>query len=189
MNTTEIVVLALVAVLLAVAAAIPAALFLRRQRTQKLRSKFGPEYGRAVEESGGERKAVAELRMREKRVARYRIKPLSPEDRVRFAAEWREVQSRFVDNPKDAATQADNLLGHVMTARGYPDGDLDQRLEDLSVDHAQTIQDYRAANDTALRHSRGAASTEDMRQAIIHYRALFDELVGEPETAPMKAAS
>jgi hypothetical protein len=189
MNTTEVVVLGLVAVLLAVAVAVPAALFLGRQATQKLRSKFGPEYARAVEESGGARKAEAQLQTREKRVAHYRIKPLSPEDRARFAAEWRKVQSRFVDNPKDATTDADNVLGQVMTARGYPDGDLDRRLEDLSVDHAQTVQDYRAANDMAMRHARGEASTEDLRQAIIHYRALFDELVGEPETAPMKAAS
>jgi hypothetical protein len=189
MNTTEIVVLALVAALLALAAAVPGVIYLRKKTTQKLRSKFGPEYGRVVEESGDERKAEAQLQTREKRVARYRIRPLSPEDRARFVAEWRKVQSRFVDNPKDATTHADDLLDQVMTARGYPDGDLDRRLGDLSVDHAQTVQDYRAANDTVLRHSRGEADTEDMRQAIIHYRTLFDELVGERETAPMKAAS
>jgi hypothetical protein len=187
MNTTEIVVLVLVAVLIVAAVIV----FQRRRTTESLRSKFGPEYGRAVDESGGERKAQAQLKARVERVAQYGLRPLSPEQRKQFEAEWREVQKRFVDDPKGAATQADDLLGRVMTARGYPEGDFDHRLEDLSVDHAQTIQDYRAAHDAVLRHARGEAGTEDMRQAIIHYRALFDELVGgspeaEAKTAPQR---
>jgi hypothetical protein len=189
MNTTEIVALALVVVLLALAVAVPAAIFLGKKRSQNLRSRFGPEYGRVLEQSGDARKAEAQLHTRERRVARYRIKPLSPEDRARFTAEWRKMQSRFVDDPMDATTHADALLGQVMTARGYPDGDLDKRLDDLSVDHAGTVQDYRAANDTALRHARGKADTEDMRQAVIQYRAIFNELVEEPDTASIRAAS
>jgi hypothetical protein len=185
MNTIEIVVLALLAALVVLAAI----LFLKRRTSHKLRSKFGPEYSLAVEEAGGAHKAEAQLHAREKRVAHYGIKPLTPEERQRFDAEWRKVQGRFVDNPKDATTHADELLGEVMTARGYPEGDLERRLEDLSVDHAQTVQNYRAAQDMALRHARGEASTEDMRQAMIHYRTLFEDLVDEPEAPPMKAAS
>jgi hypothetical protein len=185
MNTTEIVLLALLAALMVLAAVV----ILRRRTSHKLRSKFGPEYNLAVEEAGGAHKAEAQLHAREKRVAHYGLKPLTPEERQRFDAEWRKVQGRFVDNPKAAATHADELLGQVMTARGYPEGGFEHRLEDLSVDHAQTVQNYRAAHDMALRHARGEASTEDMRQAMIHYRTLFDELVDNPEAPPMKAAS
>src|SRR5438045_1844126 len=118
MSTTEIIVLVLVAVLIAAAVF----MFQRRRITERLQSKFGPEYGRAVDESGGERKAQAQLKARVERVAQYGLRPLSPEDRQRFEGEWREVQTRFVDDPKAAATQADDLLGRVMTARGYPEG-------------------------------------------------------------------
>jgi len=186
MNTTELIVLALATVMLIAAVLI----LFRRQRTQKLRSKFGPEYGRAVQDSGGAAKAEARLQAREKRVGHYGLRPLTREERQRFESDWRKLQGRFVDNPKDATALADTLLGEVMSARGYPpDSDFDRRLEDLSVDHAQTVQNYRAAHDMALRHARGEASTEDMRQAMIHYRTLFDELVDQPEAPPMKAAS
>ena len=185
MTTTEMVVLALIVIATVVAIA-----FYLRTRTQHLRDRFGPEYERAVEQSGGQRQGEAQLQAREKRVREYGLKPLSQAERDRFDAEWRRVQAMFVDSPKDATVQADMLLGKVMTARGYPENaDFDQRLEDLSVDHAQSVQNYRAAQDVAQRHARGDASTEDMRQAMIHYRALFDELVGEAETPTLKAAS
>src|SRR5205085_7002437 len=124
-----------------------------------------PEYGRVVDETGGERKAQAQLKARVERVTQYGLRPLSPEDRQRFEGQWREVQTRFVDDPKGAAAQADDLLGRVMTARGYPEGDFGHRIEDLSVDHAQKVQDYRAAHEAVLAHARGEAGTEDMRQA------------------------
>ncbi|MBV9996461.1 MAG: hypothetical protein JO127_14755 [Caulobacteraceae bacterium] len=148
-----------------------------------MRSRFGPEYERAVEERGGSRAAEAQLAEREKRVRHYRLTALGAEERQRFALAWRKLQAQFVDNPKAATTEADALIGRVMSARGYPEGEFDRRLEDLSVDHAEAVQNYRAAHEVALRHARGEAGTEDMRQAMIGYRTLFDDLVGEaPET-------
>lgn len=170
------------AVLVVIAVVIAAAFFIRSRNTQKLKSKFGPEYSRAIEETGGARQAEAQLQERATRVKKYQLQPLSAEDKERFGAAWRRIQAGFVDNPRDATTGADELLGQVMSARGYPEGDFDQRLEDLSVDHAPTVQNYRAAHDVALRHARGEASTEDMRKAMIDYRALFDDLVGVPAT-------
>ena len=182
-NTLEIAAAIAVFVIVMIAAAI----FIRSQSRQRLKSRFGPEYSRAVEESGGAREAETQLRARATRVRKYHLKQLDGEDKARFAAAWRGIQARFVDDPRDATAGADDLLGQVMSARGYPDGDFGQRLEDLSVDHAQTVQNYRAAHDVVLRHSRGEASTEDLRKAMIDYRALVDDLVGEP--AALAAAS
>ena len=185
MDTNTLEIAAVVAVVIIVVVA--AALFIRQQSSQRLKSRFGPEYSRAVEESGGAREAEAQLQARAARVKTYQLRPLNAEDKTRFAGTWRGIQARFVDDPRDATASADDLLGKVMSARGYPDGDFDHRLEDLSVDHAQTVQNYRAAHDVALRHARGEASTEDLRKAMIDYRALLDDLVGEPAT--MQAAS
>jgi|SRR5579872_1410319 len=182
-NTIEIAAVVAVVIILVIAAA----LFIRSQTTRRLKSRFGPEYTRAVDESGGAREAEAQLQARAARVRKYHLQPLAAEDKTRFGAAWRDIQSRFVDDPRDATASADDLLGQVMSARGYPDGDFDQRLEDLSVDHAQTVQNYRAAHEVVLRHSRGEASTEDLRKAMIDYRALVDDLVGEP--AALEAAS
>jgi hypothetical protein len=101
---------------------------------------------------------------------------------------WHRVQARFVDEPRGAVTEADQLLGDVMSTRGYPVSDFEQRSADMSVDHARVVENYRAAHEIALRHAQGQASTEDLRQAMIHYRTLFDELVNEPEMAGAKAA-
>ena len=153
----------------------------RSRRSADLKSRFGPEYGRTVDQLGDEAKAEKVLAERQKRVSSYTIKPLPPEMRDHFVNTWRNVQAQFVDDPKYAVTRADDLLGEVMGARGYPVRDFDQRAEDLSVDHPEVVQNYRSAHDIALRHSRGEASTEDLRTAMIHYRALFDDLVNEPE--------
>ncbi len=186
MTTTEMIVIALIVIAIVVAVA----LYVRARNTRQLRERFGPEYDRAVEASGAQREAEAQLATREKRVRGYGLKTLSAAERDRFDAEWRRIQAMFVDSPKDATMQADLLLGKVMSARGYPENaDFDQRLEDLSVDHAQSVQNYRAAQETALRHARGEAGTEDMRQAMLHYRALLAELMGSTEAPPMKAAS
>jgi hypothetical protein len=173
-NTTIVIVVAIV-VLVIVAALVLA----RRRRTGQLRDRFGAEYQRAVEDSDDRRKAEAELRAREKRVERFDIRPLTPSDRDRFVGAWRSIQAEFVDRPKEALARADDLLVDVMETRGYPVGDFEQRSADLSVDHASVVQNYRAGRDIAVRHGRGDATTEDLRQAMIHYRALFDELVGE----------
>ncbi len=161
-----------------------------RYRTERLRSRFGPEYVRAVEDSGGQRQAEAELQTRAARVRKYDLKPLSAEDRSRFAAAWQKTQAQFVDDPAGAARAADDLLGDVMSARGYPMADIDQRLEDLSVDHGDAVQNYRLAREIVAKHARGDAGTEDMRQAMIHYRTLIEDLLGDepPKTTDIPEA-
>ena len=116
------------------------------------------------------------------------IRPLSAADQEAFAGSWGKVQAEFVDDPKYSVTHADHLLGEVMTARGYPAGDFEQRAADLSVDHPRVVESYRTVHDIALRHGRGQASTEDLRQSMILYRALFDELIGERLPPPAAAA-
>jgi hypothetical protein len=168
---------------------IAVAMFLKKHKTERLRTRFGPEYTRAVEENGGRRKAEAGLEQREKRVEGFAIRPLAASDRERYIASWRKVQAEFVDDPKKSVTQADQLLADVMSTRGYSVSEFAQRSADISVDHPQVVENYRAAHEIALRHARGQATTEDLRQAMIHYRTLFDELVGEPEMAHTKAAA
>jgi FtsZ-interacting cell division protein ZipA len=153
-----------------------------RQRSAKLQEKFGPEYERTVAEKGDTRKAEDELTDRQKRVSKLEIKPLAADERRRFNDEWRAVQARFVDDPSAAVRDADTLVGRVMEARGYPVGDFEQRAADVSVDHPSVLEHYRAAHAVALRHAQGQASTEDLRQAMVNYRALFDELLEEPQT-------
>jgi hypothetical protein len=169
---------------------IAAWLFLRKRRTEKLRTQFGgAEYARAVKEDGSRRHAEAELKERTERVGGLDIRPLAPGDRDRFVASWGRIQARFVDGPGGAVTEADQLLGDVMSTRGYPVGDFDQRAADISVDHPTVLQSYRTAHEIAVRQTKGTANTEDLRQAMIHYRTLFEELVGEPELARTMAAS
>ena len=150
---------------------------IEKRRQIRLRQRFGPEYDRTVHQTGSERRAEAELDARARRVAGLHIRPLSEADAVRFAEAWRALQIRFVDEPSAAIAEADRLVGEVMTARGYPLGDFDQRAADISVDHPRVVANYRAARDIARRQGRGEASTEDLRQAIIHYRALFEDLL------------
>jgi FtsZ-interacting cell division protein ZipA len=177
--------LLIVAAIIVVAAVIVAGLLIqRRRRSEQLRSQFGREYERTVEAKGDRGKAEAELAARQKRVHRLDIRPLSPAARRDFTQRWAEVQARFVDDPPRALAFADALLAEVMSARGYPVKDFEQRAGDISVDHPRVVEHYRTAHDIAERHRRGEASTEDLRQAMIHYRALFDELVNEGASAP-----
>ncbi|MGB9435373.1 MAG: hypothetical protein WBQ89_24205, partial [Candidatus Acidiferrum sp.] len=151
---------------------------------QHLRTQFGAsEYTRAVKEGGNRRQAEAVLDQRSERVDRLNIRPLAASDRARFVESWARVQARFVDGPGGAVTDADQLLNDVMSTRGYPMSDFEQRVADISVDHPLVLDNYRAAHETALRQTRGQARTEDLRQAMIHYRTLFEELVNEPEAA------
>lgn len=180
MQFTPIEIAAGVVIVLLVAAVI--VLWMRSRRTAALKSRFGPEYARTVHEVGSEKKAETVLAEREKRVSQYTIKPLPAELRDHLIENWTRVQAQFVDDPSYAVTRADDLLGEVMAARGYPVKDFDQRADDLSVDHPHVVQNYRAAHDIALRHADGKASTEDLRKAMIHYRDLFEELTHEPAT-------
>jgi hypothetical protein len=153
--------------------------FVKRRRTQTLRERFGDEYDRTVEEQGKRGKAEAMLEEREERVAKLDIRPLSPPERDAAITEWREVKAVFVDSPVEAVHHADRLLASIMTARGYPMADFDRRYEDLTVDHGEVARHYRDGHEMTLRHERGQASTEDLRQAMIHFEALFDDLVNE----------
>lgn len=154
---------------------------LMRNRSKKLQTRFGPEYHRLVQQTGSKMKAEAELERLEKRVGHYAIHPLSTIDRDRFRQSWRSIQATFVDEPIRAFTQADELLGEVMSVRGYPTADFEQRAAELSVDHGDVVEHYRIAHEIAVRGEQSRTSTEELRQGMIHYRALFDELVGEPE--------
>ena len=158
----------------------------RKSTTAGLRQKFGPEYERAVLAHGS--KAEAKLADREKRVEKLNIRDLDAMEYERFSKHWQEVQSRFVDSPKGAVTEADDLVSSVMKARGYPVSDFEQRAADISVDHPLVLENYRAAHQYALRQSNGDTNTEDLRQAMIHYRTLFEELVNEPEIARAQTA-
>lgn len=181
-STTDVfIILAAAAV---VAAGLATWLSLRKRRTERLRTQFGgTEYTRAVAERGSRRQAEAVLDGRAERVEGLHIRPLAPADRTRFIDSWARVQARFVDGPGGAVTDADQLLGDVMSARGYPVSDFEQRAADISVDHPLVLENYRAAHETALRQMRGQASTEDLRQAMIHYRTLFEELVAKSQPA------
>ena len=153
----------------------------RRRRSQKLRERFGPEYDRVVKQEGDPRKAEGVLEFRQKRRDKFHIRPLPAADRSSFVARWNEVQARFVDDPRGAVTMADSLVADVMQALGYPIGEFEQRAADLSVDYPLIVENYRAAHAMAARHSEGKAITEDLRQAMVHYRLLFQELLEEPK--------
>jgi hypothetical protein len=178
-------VLIVVAVILLLSSGVAFWAFSRKRRTQRLQAQFGSaEYNRTVRAGGTRRQAEASLDKRAERVDNLHIRPLAAEDRARFIDSWARVQARFVDGPGSAVTEADQLLGDVMSTRGYPMSDFEQRVADISVDHPQVLDNYRAAHQGALRQSRGEASTEDLRKAMIHFRTLFEDLVREPETTP-----
>ena len=155
----------------------------QRQRSEQLKSRYGPEYARTVNELGDTRRAESELIKRQERVAAFDIRPLSAAMQNRFQQQWRAVQTRFVDDPKAAVTDADALVEDAMRTRGYPVSDFDQRAADLSVHHPRVVENYRAARDIAHRHRRGEATTEDLRQAMVYYRGLFQDLLEDREHA------
>jgi hypothetical protein len=152
-------------------------LLMRQRRTAALRERFGPEYDRALQSARTPAEAERELAERQKRVASFSLRALSREEAERFTASWKSVQARFVDDPRSAVVDGDRLIGEVMRSRGYPVEDSPRRLDDLSVDHAPVVSHYRAGREIVVRHERGEASTEDLRQAMVHFRALFDELL------------
>jgi FtsZ-interacting cell division protein ZipA len=181
MDQTTIIIVAVVIIALLIVGF----LLMQRRRTEKLQSNFGPEYDRALRETGDKRKAEAELAERQKRVEKLPIRPLDPGQRDQFTAKWQEIQAEFVDNPENSIRDADILLQEVMSTRGYPVKNFEQVAADISVDHPTVVQHFRTAHDIATRHTKGQGDTEDLRKAMINYRALFDELVTdgrEPET-------
>jgi hypothetical protein len=180
LSTTEIALI--IALVVVVAGGIVAFLSYRKRRTGRLRTQFGEaEYARTVQKGGSRQHAEAKLEERTQRVEGFHVHPLAAGDRTRFVESWRRVQARFVDGPAGAVTDADQLLGDVMSTRGYPVSDFEQRAADISVGHPLVLENYRTAHEIALRQTRGQATTEDLRQAMVHYRTLFEELVSEPE--------
>jgi len=175
-------------VVVAVALVVGMWLLLRRRRTAVLRARFGPEYDHVLQSARTPAEAERELQQRQARVEAFSIRPLSREDADRFGAEWRSVQARFVDDPRTAVVEADRLIGEVMRSRGYPVDDPNRRLDDLSVDHAHVLNHYRAGREIVARHESGQASTEDLRQAMVHFRALFDELVAGNQPSVRRAS-
>lgn len=171
--------LLIVVVVVLVIAAIMFALVMttRRRRTKGLKEQFGPEYKHAVDEYGGPHKAEEQLQARQKRVEAFDIHPLAPGEGDRFAEQWKQAQAEFVDAPDKAVTDADRLVKQVMQQRGYPVGDFEQQAADISVDHPNVVTHYRTAHEIALKQEKGKASTEDLRQAMVHYRALFEDLL------------
>ena len=168
----------LVAILIVLALLVVLALFAsRRRRSHKLREQFGPEYDRTVAEAGDRKEAESRLQERTARRQRLDIVPLDAADRERYVEAWRQAQARFVDEPAEATREADRLITAVMRQRGYPIDDFEQRAADISVDHPQVVDDYRAAQAIASANERSEASTEDLRQALVHYRSLFEELL------------
>jgi hypothetical protein len=158
----------------------------RRSTTADLRERFGPEYDRAVEGHGSERKAEAQLADRERRVEKLKLRDLDPTEREDFSKRWEAVQSRFVDSPKGAVAEADDLVSSLMRARGYPVSNFDQRAADISVGHPRAVENYRAAHEIALRVGKDEPRTEDLRTAMIYYRSLFEEMVQVPASVGKK---
>jgi hypothetical protein len=185
MSTTGLIVALVVA---AVLVALGAWLWLKRRRSETLRARFGPEYERTVRQEGNPARAEQVLEDRARKVAAFRIRALTGEEAARYREAWRRVQARFVDEPTAAVIDADRLIADVMHSRGYPTTDVDARTEALSVDHARTVDHYRAAHHIVERQDSGEAGTEELRQAMVHYRALFQDLVGTEDPALRKRA-
>jgi len=178
MDTTVLTVVAIAVILLVALAGVW--YFARRKNTERLRERFGPEYDKTVEQLRSQERAEKELTQREKRIRKYTIVALPESEKVRYRETWAAVQARFVDHPESALREAHELVREVMRACGYPLTDFEQSAADLSVDHPHVVQNYRAANRIAERSEKASVSTEDLRQALVHYRALFEDLL-EPE--------
>ena len=172
-DNTAIILGILVIALIAVAAWF----VLRKRRSQELRDQFGPEYQQAVRKHGDPVRAEAELEGRKKRLAKLDIHPVPAPEQERFARQWRAAQARFVDAPADAVREAEQLVVQLMQAMGYPMGDFEQRAADISVDHPHVVEHYRVARRIAQANERGEAGTEDLREAMVRYRELFDDLL------------
>jgi hypothetical protein len=169
--------LIIVVVVLVITGIVLALVFSGRKRLQRLKEKFGPEYDRTVQTAGNEKKAQAELNERRKHVDDLNIRPLSTSESEGYLAQWKAVQSKFVDEPGQATVEADHLITEVMKMRNYPVSEFEQRAADLSVNYPNLVSNYRLAREIAIKNEQHSANTEELRQAMIHYRSLFDELL------------
>lgn len=174
-----------VAIVIVIVALVISWVVMRRRRRAELRRQFGPEYDRTVRERGVSHGETVLLE-REKRLEKFPIRELAPDERERFIGDWRRVQSKFVDDPPGAVSDADVLVTRLMQTRGYPMTDFEQRAADISVHYPRVVDNYRAAHEIALRHSKGEATTEDLRNSMIYYRSLFEELLQAKHTSERK---
>jgi hypothetical protein len=181
-------IIALIIVVVLAAVVVLVVLTMRQRRTRNLKQTFGTEYDRAIQAAGNPRDAEAELESRRSRREALNIRELSPESATKYEAQWKEIQVRFVDAPDTSLREADTLLGEVMRERGYPVEEFDQRAADISVDHPDLVQSYRAAHEVSTRTGRGTASTDDLRIALQRYRDMFIELLGPRERISSDAA-
>jgi len=184
-NTTQLV---LVAVIFLIIGGVIAMAAMRVQRTRRLKDRFGPEYERAINEMGDKRQAESELEARLAHVNTLKIRPLTAYEVNRYALDWQSTQTEFVDEPLTALQKADRLIRDVMKARGYPVEDFEQRAADISVDYPELVTDYRGLHLIAVKEAEDEVSTEEMRQAMIHGRALFENLI-KPEPAEEEATA
>jgi len=186
----ELVLIIVAAIVVIAAIGLAVYFWSRSRRTQDLSGRFGPEYQRALEETGDRSAAEQELQARQERVKQMEIRTLPPDQREKYAAEWRTVQTRFVDDPSGSISLADRLVEDVLGARGFDvDGDFDQRAADVSVGHAHVVSEYRKAHDIAERHAASGVETEELRQAMVHYRAVFDDLLESDSREPAAAGA
>jgi FtsZ-interacting cell division protein ZipA len=181
-------ILTAIIVIVAILAVVAVVFVTRRRKTEHLKQKFGSEYDRVVHQHGDPQRAETELSEREKRVSHFELRSLPPTERERYAQQWAFVQRKFVDDPKGAVNEADRLVTDVMNVRGYPMSEFSQRADDISVNYPHAVGNYRAAHDIVLRHGRGQASTEDLRKAMVHFRSLFDELLGKSDVSHKEVA-
>jgi hypothetical protein len=161
----------------------------KRAQSRRLQQRFGPEYGHALRITGDRDKAEAELKAREARVERFELVALPPAEAARFAREWELLQARFVDHPTGVVAEADRLVRELMLKRGYPMSDFEHRAADISVHHPNVVENYRVAQAIAAREQRGQATTEDLRKAVVHYRALFEELLDANQSGKPRAVA
>ena len=176
MNTSIMAVI-IVAAIVMVAAVVIASLYARQRRSTQLKRHYGPEYDRTLRESGDRQLAERVLTERDQRMKKLTLRPLAPNEKSRYSELWHAQQARFVDNPESAVADADHLVEEVMRIRGYPIGEFDQNAADISVDHPLVVAEYRAGHEIAVRHKNGQATTEDLRNAMLHYRKLFEDLL------------
>jgi len=184
MNTTYF--LIAVVLILVIMGIIMGPIFARRKRSQRFQNKYGPGYDRTVKTMGNEKKAQTEMDERQKHVDTLNIRPLSDSERERYLADWTKIQAKFIDQPGQATVEADHLIMEVMQMRAYPVSDFEQRAADISINYPALVSNYRLAREIAVKNERHEADTEELRQALIYYRALFDELLKTETVVPEK---
>jgi polysaccharide pyruvyl transferase WcaK-like protein len=189
LTNTRFLIAAAVVLVLLIGVGLAMVLRRRRSTTAGLRARFGPEYDRAVTTHGSERKAESQLTDRTTRVEGLKLRELDPGERERFVTNWKSVQSRFLDHPGKAVTEADELVTSLLVARGYPTAEFDQRAADISVNHPRLVDEYRSAHAIAVRTVKEEINTEDLRNALIQYRSLFDEFVQPLGPVAVKAVA